>query len=104
VNDDVIDTGIGDNADGVAVGKGIRQRVRRDSHNDSHNDSHDITINLGEIQSKLLEMGVDIKLLFQMSQERHWQTTILQGWVIVMGVAVIIQSVTLVILVISWWR
>ena len=97
---DTTGAGIGDNADGVAVGRGIRQRIRRDSPN--------VVVQVNEslraLESELLQLQVDIKLLHAMAEERRAQVLQLQGWVVIMGVALLLQSVTFVVFVFSVWR
>lgn len=95
---------------GATVGEGVKagrdfvgrdvRRLRRDSHN--------VTIRLNEslqaLQSELLQIQMDVKLLHNMAEERKLQVMQLQGWVIIMGVALLIQSISFVFFVIVVWR
>lgn len=104
---DGLDTTIGDNPDGVAVGKGIRQRIRRNSHNVVVN-IHD---SLRSLESELLQLQVDIKLLHNMAEERREQVNLLQSKVdslgvalLLMGVASMVMALCFTFFVIMVWR
>lgn len=87
---DAIDSQIGDNADTVAAGKNIRQSSTRDSH--------DITYSAGA-GNELLQMSVDIRLLQNMVDEQRIKLITLQGWVIMIGMAIFLQTISFVLLV-----
>ncbi len=87
---DTIEGQIGDAADTVAAGKNIRQSSVRDSH--------DITYSVGA-SNELLQMSVDIRLLHSMVDEQRVKLITLQGWVIMIGMAIFMQTVSFVLLV-----
>lgn len=104
---DVVDATIGDNPDGVAVGQGIRQRIRRNSHNVNLN----LYDSLSSLQSELLQLQMDIKLLHNMAQERRDQVNQLQnkvdslGWaLLLMGAGSFVMAICFAFFVIMVWR
>jgi hypothetical protein len=90
---DTIEGQIGDDADVVASGKNIRQRSTRDSHDTYWGSGNEI-----------LQMSVDIKLLQAMFQERAMQVDRLQGWVILIGIAIFLQTISFALLLVRLWR
>jgi hypothetical protein len=85
---DAIDSQIGDAADTVAAGKNIRQSSIRDSHDTYMGAS-----------SELLQMSVDIRLLQNMVDEQRIKLITLQGWVIMIGMAIFLQTISFVLLI-----
>lgn len=89
---DTIDSEIGDSADTVAAGKNINQYSYRYSYGRE------------ALESQILQMSVDIKLLQDMSTERNLQIKILQGWVILIGIAIFLQTISFALLLVRLWR
>ena len=89
---DTIESQIGDDVDTVAAGKNINQYSYRYSYG---RDSLD---------NQILQMSVDIKLLQDMSTERNLQIKILQGWVILIGIAIFLQTISFALLLVRLWR
>lgn len=94
---------VGNEAEGVAVGQNIRQRVRRTSQN--------VTVLLDETQqavqelrSEMLEMSVDIKLLYNMAQERMVMLHNLQNKLDFMGIALLVMALCFAFFVFMSWR
>lgn len=104
---DTIAGEVGADGRGVAVGKNIRQRIRRNSPNVVVN----LTDSLRSLESELLQLQVDIKLLHNMAQERREQVSQLQSKVdslgaalLLMGVAALVMALCFAFFVIMVWR
>lgn len=107
VNGDEVQSEVGAKSSGVAVGKNIRQRIRSRSPNIAIQVTQR---NISEIQSKILELSTDIKLLYNMIQElsdqdqdRKMQIAILQGWVLAMILLLLVVAVTSGITILFLW-
>lgn len=104
---DTIAGEVGEGGQGVAVGKNIRQRIRRNSPNVVVN----LTDSLRSLESELLQLQVDIKLLHNMAEERRDQVYQLQSKVdslgaalLLMGVAALVMALCFAFFVIMVWR
>lgn len=96
---DIVGSQIGDGADGVASGKNIRQR--RDS------DSHNVTIQsdgVSFLRDEVMQLAVDVKLLYNMNRELQYKLLEAKTWLVILSLAMLLQSVTLIMLAVRLWR
>lgn len=107
VSSDEVQSEVGAKSSGVAVGKNIRQKIRSRSPNIAVRVTQR---NLTEIQSKILELSTDVKLLYNMVQElsdqdqdRKMQIAILQGWTLGMVLLLLVVAVASGMTIVFLW-
>jgi hypothetical protein len=90
---------------GAAVGGDVSAKsvTGRDSYWSSSSNVQ-VSDALTRLQADILELKVDVRLFQNMAEERRIQLVELRGWVVMMGMAMIVQTIAFLFFVFVVWR